>query len=231
MLTIIPYPITTIAWPTSASRQNHHHLPQPHHNHTTTRQHIYRLNVTALLHINYNAVFKLTMSFGFGVGDLIRVLELANEIRMRFVDAPKQYMAISDEWVTPEWTDWMLTVSFPRIKNLSNILDECKIVLPQRDLTSEQKEKFDNIIEGCQNVLTPLREILEKYQKLDSNLKSRDHRGLQFKIQKGWEKLTWKRGDVTDLRNRINSNVLSLNAFYGGLTTYFFPFFNHPHQS
>jgi hypothetical protein len=37
------------------------------------------------------------MSFGFGVGDFIKALELANEIRTRFVDAPDQFKAISNE--------------------------------------------------------------------------------------------------------------------------------------
>lgn len=46
---------------------------------------------------NDNAPFKVTMSFGFGVGDFITVLQLANKIRERFVDAPEQFEAISDE--------------------------------------------------------------------------------------------------------------------------------------
>jgi hypothetical protein len=37
------------------------------------------------------------MSVGFSVGDFFKVLELVNEIRMRFVDAPDQFKAISDE--------------------------------------------------------------------------------------------------------------------------------------
>jgi hypothetical protein len=37
------------------------------------------------------------MSFGFGVGDFLAVVTLANEIRKKFVDAPAQFKAISDE--------------------------------------------------------------------------------------------------------------------------------------
>jgi hypothetical protein len=40
------------------------------------------------------------MSFGFSVGDFVTVLQLANKIRGRFVDAPEQFKAISDERVT-----------------------------------------------------------------------------------------------------------------------------------
>jgi hypothetical protein len=37
------------------------------------------------------------MSFGFSVGDIVTVLQLANKTRERFVDAPEQFEAISDE--------------------------------------------------------------------------------------------------------------------------------------
>jgi hypothetical protein len=37
------------------------------------------------------------MSFGFGISDFITVLQLANQIRAGFVDAPDQFKAISDE--------------------------------------------------------------------------------------------------------------------------------------
>jgi len=37
------------------------------------------------------------MSFGYSVGDFVKLLELANELRHRFVDAPEQFQAISSE--------------------------------------------------------------------------------------------------------------------------------------
>jgi hypothetical protein len=37
------------------------------------------------------------MNFGFSVGDIVTVHQLANKIRERFVDAPEQFEAISDE--------------------------------------------------------------------------------------------------------------------------------------
>jgi len=42
-------------------------------------------------------VFKVTMSFGFSIGDLITVIGLANKIRKEFVDAPSQFKDVSDE--------------------------------------------------------------------------------------------------------------------------------------
>ncbi len=40
------------------------------------------------------------MSFGFGIGDFLAALELANKIRKGFVGAPSQLKSISDECVT-----------------------------------------------------------------------------------------------------------------------------------
>lgn len=39
------------------------------------------------------------MSFGYSVTDFIKLIELAKDLRKRFVDAPKQFSAISDECV------------------------------------------------------------------------------------------------------------------------------------
>jgi hypothetical protein len=42
-------------------------------------------------------VLNITMSFGFSAGDFVAVLQLANTIRERFVGAPEQFKAISNE--------------------------------------------------------------------------------------------------------------------------------------
>lgn len=38
------------------------------------------------------------MSFGFGIGDFIAVLDRANSIRVKFVSAPSQFKALADEY-------------------------------------------------------------------------------------------------------------------------------------
>jgi len=44
-----------------------------------------------------NRAPDITMSFGFSVGDFVAVLQLANDVRKQFVDAPSQFRAISEE--------------------------------------------------------------------------------------------------------------------------------------
>lgn len=47
------------------------------------------------------------MSFGFGIGDFIAVIEHANKLRKSFVGTPAQFKALSDEYGT-----------FPRLRCL-----------------------------------------------------------------------------------------------------------------
>jgi hypothetical protein len=42
-------------------------------------------------------VLTVAMSFGFSVSDFVAILQLANDIRKQFVDAPSQFRAISEE--------------------------------------------------------------------------------------------------------------------------------------
>jgi hypothetical protein len=39
------------------------------------------------------------MTVGVGVGDFIKIFELVVQARKRFVDAPRQYAAISEEYI------------------------------------------------------------------------------------------------------------------------------------
>ena len=44
-----------------------------------------------------STTFTVTMSFGYSVSDCVAILQLANQIRERFVDAPEQFKAVSNE--------------------------------------------------------------------------------------------------------------------------------------
>ena len=155
------------------------------------------------------------MSFGFGVSDFIKALELANEIRSRFVDAPDQFKAISDESVSPVITYRILTVYLARVKSLKIILEDVEIVLPQRDLTDDQDKVLRDIAGGCHNVLNTLKQQLEKYQELGPDPKGWDRKNLRFKVQRGWKRIRWDTKDAEELRSRLVSNISLLNAFYG----------------
>ena len=120
----------------------------------------------------------------------------------------------------PLITYWILTVYLTRVKSLKIILDDVEIVLPQRDLTDDQDKMLRDVAEGCHNVLSALKQQLEKYQELGPDPKSWDSKNLRFKVQRGWKRLKWDAKDVEEFRSRIVSNISLLNAFYGRLTRY-----------
>ncbi|KAH9209728.1 hypothetical protein DL95DRAFT_449184 [Leptodontidium sp. 2 PMI_412] len=84
-------------------------------------------------------VLNITMSFGFSVGDFIAVLQLANNIRARFDNAPEQFKAISNE-----------------VTGLSNVLRDIESVQSQQELTDWQKNALVPVLKECHNTLIAL---------------------------------------------------------------------------
>ncbi|KAF4631610.1 hypothetical protein G7Y89_g6521 [Cudoniella acicularis] len=136
------------------------------------------------------------MSFGFSVGDFIAAIELANKIRKEFIDAPGQFKAIADE-----------------VRTLSIVLQDADFAFLSRELNNEQKRDLEDIDTGCRNVLDELQRILDKNTELSS-----ENGGVGKRIKRVWKRLNWKPEDISQLRNRISTNIGFLNAFNGRLT-------------
>ena len=106
-----------------------------------------------------------------------------------------------------------LTIRFNSVKVLSNVLRDIDDVLPQRDLTSQQKKGLDEIAQGCCEVLTGLEETLDKYQALNSSAKS-----ISERPRRVWNRLQWDQKEVDQFRSRITLNINALGTFFGRLT-------------
>ena len=78
---------------------------------------------------------------------------------------------------------WVLIARFNSVKALSNVLRDVDDVLPQRDLSSQQKKDLEEIARGCHDVLKQLKEKLEKNQELHSKAK-----GISGKSRKMWKR-------------------------------------------
>jgi hypothetical protein len=105
----------------------------------------------------------------------------------------------------------MLIVLFNRVRSLSIVLQDVEVVLPERELSSQQETELHDIAEGCHNVLKKLNEILEKYQELDSSPKT------GRKARRVWKRMKWEPEDIKEVRSRIVANITLLNAFQGRL--------------
>ena len=99
------------------------------------------------------------------------------------------------------------------VKILSNVLRDVDDILPQRDLTLQQKKELDEIAQGCYDVLKKLEETLDKYQELDSGAK-----GISGKSRKVWKRLQWDQKDIDQFRSRITLNISAFDTFLGRIT-------------
>ena len=102
---------------------------------------------------------------------------------------------------------------FNRVRSLSIVLQDAEVVVPHRDLTSQQKTELEEIGQRCGNILEELGKILDKYQELDSSSKT-----LGGKSRRVWKRLTWDQEEIDGARSRITSNVILLDTFLGRLT-------------
>lgn len=106
------------------------------------------------------------------------------------------------------------------MKSLSNVLRDLDDVFPERSLTDQQKADLKDNLQGCENVLTDLNKVLDKYHEL-GNVAGRTAQ----KSQRFWKRLTYEPEDVAGLRSRLSSNIGLLNSFSGNISLYVHIFF------
>ena len=105
---------------------------------------------------------------------------------------------------------WMLIARFGSVKVLSNVIRDVDDILPQRDLSSQQKKDLDGIARGCRDILNQLKEKLDKNQELDSKLK-----GISGKSRRMWKRFQWDQAEIDQFRNRVGLNITAFSAFLG----------------
>ena len=106
-----------------------------------------------------------------------------------------------------------LMVRFNSVKVLTNVIRDVDDVLPQRELTSQQKKDLDEIARGCHDVLNQLKDKLEKSHELDSKAK-----GISGKSRRMWKRFQWDQTEIDQFRNRVGLNITAFNTFLGRVT-------------
>lgn len=136
------------------------------------------------------------MSFGFGVGDFLAVLELISDLRKKFVDAPKEFKDISDE-----------------VRNLSIVLQDAEI--QSNHLSQTKTDQAIEIVKGCKRLLNELDESLDKYSELGQKPGKGPGSAISAKARRIWKRMKWEPDDVRDIRSRIVSYIATLRAVEG----------------
>lgn len=104
-------------------------------------------------------------------------------------------------------------VEFNRVRNLSVVVQDVEIDLSSKELSSQQQTELQDIAESCRNVLTEIEKTIDSYRELEASPGTR--RNI---VKRAWKRLKWEPDDISNLRNRIISNIAVLNAFNGRIT-------------
>ncbi|CAG8003133.1 unnamed protein product [Penicillium salamii] len=137
------------------------------------------------------------MSFGFGVGDFLAVLKLANTVRKQFKDAPSQFKSISDD-----------------VKLLSNVLRDIEDDDPNETLKETQKDQLNEISRSCTEILSELHAIINKHQSLDKSAQP----NLKKVGDRVWKRFNWDQKEISDFRQGLSTNIDSFNLFLTHVT-------------
>ena len=123
--------------------------------------------------------------FGWGVGDIIAISQLAVKVYTAYKDAPDDYRNISDE-----------------VESLQIIINKAARHFESTTLDDNSRQEGQKVLKGCQNVLEDLNSLIEKYNSLPSSNTSQVFK----RVKLGTE-------DIANLRVRLISNTGLLNSF------------------
>ncbi|GLA41419.1 hypothetical protein AnigIFM63309_009509 [Aspergillus niger] len=138
------------------------------------------------------------MSFGYGVGDFLAVVNLAKTIKERFVNAPEQFKQISEA-----------------SKTLCNVLRDIENTYQQAGLNTKQKKHLDDVYRFCYNDLNELLRRLDKYQELNIGTNS-----LGGAYRRFWKRLKWDQARMAEMHQRIHSDIHVFSLLSTSLTRY-----------
>ncbi|PKY01209.1 ankyrin [Aspergillus campestris IBT 28561] len=132
------------------------------------------------------------MSFGFSVGDILATLRLADDLKKRFSQAPKEFRTISDE--------------VKRVWAVLHDLDD----IPIDGLNQQQGRDVQDISQGCREVLEELKVKLDRSQVL-----AYTNSDWRSKARQAWCRVTWDQIEIDRLRDRITTTVTVFNLLMG----------------
>ena len=125
------------------------------------------------------------MSFGWGGGDVLAILQLAAKVYTGYKDAPNDHKNIAEE-----------------VKSLEGIVNQAAKHFKHTPLSGNDRQVGQEALKSCQSVLEDLNSFVTKYKSLASTDKK-----LVFKRAKhGME-------DIATLRARLNTNATLLSSF------------------
>ena len=129
------------------------------------------------------------MSFGFSVGEFIKVGELAYKLVSACKAAPAEYHELGD-----------------LCQEVGIVIESCKPLDPKTVLKKQHVKNIALLSANCRATLQRLKTLLGKYENLDTvqNLGKR----IRF---------TTTKSERENIRNRLNQHILFMGAFFSGV--------------
>lgn len=155
------------------------------------------------------------MSFGFGVGDFLAVLQLANDLGGRFAQAPREYKAIKEEYVLNYGSLNHILTIYGRVESLTFALNRISD-LDEEELNDQQKDGVNQVIQSSDIILRDLDSRLQKFHVLakDSTPDWKD------RMRQAWKRIRWDQVEINNFRSRMVSNISLLNVIIGSTNQY-----------
>ena len=125
------------------------------------------------------------MSFGWGVGDIMAISNLAVKVYTAYKDAPNEYKNITEE-----------------VKSFRIIINKAAQHFESSTLSDNDWQEGQTVLNGCQSVLEDLNSFIKKYNRLASANTSQ----VFERVKLGTE-------DIATLRARLTSNAALLSSF------------------
>lgn len=140
-------------------------------------------------HTTFSAILnirKRSMSFGFGLGDVLSAAQLALSVYNACKEAPAGFKALAEE----------VEAMYIVLQSIRKSISES-----ETEIAVKRREELNRVSRGSLSVLKELQDLLNKYSSLGSS------------YRKTWDKLRWGDEKVDLLRSRIISNISLLTAF------------------
>ncbi|KAL2821430.1 ankyrin [Aspergillus cavernicola] len=128
------------------------------------------------------------MSFGYSLGDIVLALRLADDLKKRFSQAPKEFKIVLDE-----------------VKRVWAVLHDIDDI-PIDGLTPQQSQQMHEVLQGCQEVLGDLKVQLDK-----SHILAHTTPDWKDKARRAWRRIAWDQTEIDRLRDRVTSTVSLFN--------------------
>ena len=88
----------------------------------------------------------MSTMFGWGVGDILAISQLAMKVSAAYKDAPNDYKHLSDE-----------------VSSLEVIINRAVQCFQRTTLSDKDQQDGQNVLKGCQSVLEDLNSLIDNY--------------------------------------------------------------------